>query len=147
MVNRLVSQSELCPDQTFALVGYSQGAGVMHSAADKVPKELFPKIKALAMFGDPGERLGREFPAELQGKVLQNCAEGDPVSNLTLSSRNRPADIFRLATPGVVSTITSLTLGRSGSTRLWTSLLTPLLGLSSFGAGVAGNSTYCYAFR
>lgn len=83
VVDRLVSQSEECPDQTFALVGYSQGAGVMHAAADKIPKDLFPKIKALVMFGDPSERLGRDFPSELQGKVLQNCADGDPVSDPT----------------------------------------------------------------
>lgn len=53
----------------------------MHSAADKIPENLYPKIKALVMFGDPSERLGRTFPTELQDKVLQNCADGDPVSH------------------------------------------------------------------
>ena len=82
MVNRLVGQSTACPQQTFVLVGYSQGAGVMHSAAKDIPVSLYPKIKALVMFGDPNLRLGilgDEFPAALRSKVLQNCARGDSV--------------------------------------------------------------------
>lgn len=81
VVSRLKSQSQLCPNQTFALVGYSQGASVMHRAADDIPKSLHSKIKALVMFGDPSQRFGSgKFPAGLQEKVLQNCADGDPVS-------------------------------------------------------------------
>jgi cutinase len=81
VVNRLVSQSIRCPRQTFALVGYSQGAAVMHAAADDIPRSLHSKIKAIVMFGDPALRLGDgSFPSGLQSKVLQNCADGDPVS-------------------------------------------------------------------
>lgn len=112
----------------------------MHSAAGKIPKDLFPKIKALVMFGDPSERLGRQFPSELQGKVLQNCADGDPVSGFTPSSRNRPADIFRLATAEVVFTTISLTLGRSGLTRLLTLSSMPSLAQSRVSKS-AGNGT------
>jgi pimeloyl-ACP methyl ester carboxylesterase len=82
VVQRVVSQSLKCPRQTFALVGYSQGAGVMHRAADDLPRSLYPKIKALVMFGDPSVRTGTRFPAELQAKLLQNCAKGDPVSRI-----------------------------------------------------------------
>lgn len=53
----------------------------MHRAADDIPKTLHSKIKALVMFGDPSQRFGNgKFPAGLQEKVLQNCADGDPVS-------------------------------------------------------------------
>ncbi|KAI9170730.1 cutinase-like protein [Paramyrothecium foliicola] len=79
VVQRVVSQSIKCPRQTFALVGYSQGAGVMHRAAGDIPRSLYPKIKALVMFGDPSVKTGTSFPSELQPKVLQNCATGDPV--------------------------------------------------------------------
>ncbi|KFH43451.1 cutinase-like protein [Hapsidospora chrysogenum ATCC 11550] len=79
VVDRLVSQSVRCPRQTFALVGYSQGAAVMHAAADDIPRALHSRIKAVVMFGDPALRLGDgSFPSGLQSKVLQNCAEGDP---------------------------------------------------------------------
>jgi cutinase len=79
VVQRLVSQSIKCPTQKFALVGYSQGAGVMRKAADDIPRSLYPKITALVMFGDPGVRTGSRFPAGLQSKLLENCAKGDPV--------------------------------------------------------------------
>lgn len=55
----------------------------MHKAADAIPSSLYPKIKSVVMFGDPNLRLGRlgdKFPGELRGRVLQNCAVGDPVS-------------------------------------------------------------------
>ncbi|KAG9254859.1 cutinase-domain-containing protein [Emericellopsis atlantica] len=79
VVNRIVSQAEACPDQTFALVGYSQGATIMHRAARDIPEALYDRIVALAMFGDPYLRysFGDDFPAPLREKLLQNCAEGD----------------------------------------------------------------------
>jgi cutinase len=82
VVSRLRAQSAACPDQTFALVGYSQGASVMHAAVDDIPKSLYPKIKSLVMFGDGALRLGASrarFPAGLDEKARQVCADGDPV--------------------------------------------------------------------
>lgn len=55
----------------------------MHRAADRLPASVMTKIKAVVMFGDPYERLGglsSQFPYALREKVLQLCAEGDPVS-------------------------------------------------------------------
>jgi dienelactone hydrolase len=86
VVNRLTQQDKDCPKQKFALVGYSQGAVVMHYAAKSIPEALFPKIVALVMYGDPitgppqGPAAVPEFPAALQTKLLMNCAEGDRVS-------------------------------------------------------------------
>ncbi|EUC33236.1 carbohydrate esterase family 5 protein [Bipolaris zeicola 26-R-13] len=82
IVKRLTTQSAACPNQTFALVGYSQGASIMHRAAERLPVSLFPRIKAVVMFGDPQQRLGTlgdKFPIGLRPKVLQVCAKGDPV--------------------------------------------------------------------
>jgi len=94
VINRLNKQNKACPDQKYALVGYSQGAGVMHGAVGrdasspdvKLDKSVYPKIVALVMFGDPGfsttegmrgTRIA-PFPAELFPKVRQNCAAKDP---------------------------------------------------------------------
>jgi hypothetical protein len=55
----------------------------MHAAADKIPRTLYSKIKSLVMFGDGYYRLGdtlSRFPAGLNDKVRQVCADGDPVS-------------------------------------------------------------------
>jgi cutinase len=81
VVSRLTSQASKCPNQTFSLVGYSQGAGVMHAAAEDIPLSLYPKIKSLVMFGDGYLRLGdiaSRFPLGLNSKVRQVCADGDP---------------------------------------------------------------------
>lgn len=48
----------------------------MHSAASRIPASLYPKIKAVVVFGDPGLT---EFPTALRDRLLVNCAEGDPV--------------------------------------------------------------------
>jgi cutinase len=85
----LNAQSKACPDQKYVLVGYSQGADVMHDTASKLDASLYSKIIAVVMFGDPGNK-GPEavspqggkvpvFPKDLQEKLKQNCAAGDPV--------------------------------------------------------------------
>ncbi|KAE9988982.1 hypothetical protein EG328_003298 [Venturia inaequalis] len=82
LLARLESQSKACPDQKFALVGYSQGAGLMHNAVPKIPEATQKKVLALLMYGDPELRngaSGKKFPAELEKVLLQNCAEGDMV--------------------------------------------------------------------
>ncbi|KAK1638878.1 cutinase-domain-containing protein [Colletotrichum phormii] len=82
VVNRLKSQAVACPNQNFSLVGYSQGAAVMHAAAADIPAELYSRIKSLVMFGDGYLKLGAslsKFPAGLDEKVRQVCAAGDPV--------------------------------------------------------------------
>jgi cutinase len=101
-INRLNKQNKDCPDQKFAIVGYSQGAGVWHSAMGpspgkqlpllpqnrpKLDESVLPKIKAAVMFGDPGFK-GTEgpmgiysapFPATVDAVLRENCGPGDPV--------------------------------------------------------------------
>jgi cutinase len=102
-INRLNKQNTECPDQTFAIVGYSQGAGVWHSAMGPSPGEqlvllppnrpklnesVLPKIKAAVMFGDPGFKgvegpmgiYSPPFPAAVEAVLRENCGPGDPVS-------------------------------------------------------------------
>jgi cutinase len=83
------AQAAACPAQKFVLVGYSQGADVMHNAAAKIPAALHPRIVAAVMFGDPGNTgpaakspLGGTvpvFPKALADRLMENCAKGDPV--------------------------------------------------------------------
>jgi cutinase len=54
----------------------------MHSAAKDIPIHLYSRIKSLVMFGDGYHRLGdvlSRFPVGLNSKVMQVCADGDPV--------------------------------------------------------------------
>jgi cutinase len=98
---RLNKQHAECPNQKFALVGYSQGASVMHgifaeklapypgSAPErqKLSQDVIPSILALVMFGDPGFKntgigpLGTQpkFPPALFERLRENCAPRDPV--------------------------------------------------------------------
>jgi pimeloyl-ACP methyl ester carboxylesterase len=88
-VKHVIEASKQCPNQEYVLVGYSQGADVMHSTAVQLPKDLYPRVVALVMFGDPGNRgpnvqspMGGKvppFPVELEQKLKQNCEKGDPV--------------------------------------------------------------------
>jgi hypothetical protein len=56
----------------------------MHAAAKDIPINLYSRIKSLVMFGDGYHRLGdvlSRFPLGLNHKVMQVCADGDPVNN------------------------------------------------------------------
>lgn len=63
----------------------------MHFAAQSIPEALFPRIVALALYGDPGNRgpgqidpLGGTtpvLPSALAAKLIELCAFNDPVCN------------------------------------------------------------------
>jgi hypothetical protein len=55
----------------------------MHMASANLSLDVFPRVVALVMFGDPGFKENtrvRAFPVYLGSRLLENCAEGDPVS-------------------------------------------------------------------
>ncbi|KAF2673920.1 alpha/beta-hydrolase [Microthyrium microscopicum] len=89
VVAHLESQSKTCPDQKYVLVGYSQGADVMHGASVQLKADMYPRVIGFVLFGDPGNRgpnvrspLGGTvppLPKELAEKLMENCAPGDPV--------------------------------------------------------------------
>jgi pimeloyl-ACP methyl ester carboxylesterase len=72
VVQRIASQMKECPDERFALVGYSQGGGVISRAAQLLTPEQINKIDAVVTYGAKGT-----FPEVLQKKWLNNCAPGD----------------------------------------------------------------------
>jgi cutinase len=88
-IKHLHTQSAACPGQVFALVGYSQGADVIHGAAKQLSEHIKSHIVALTLFGDPGNRGPNEtsplggstpvFSPILADRLKQNCATGDPV--------------------------------------------------------------------
>jgi cutinase len=80
-LKRLNQQATQCPKEKFAIVGYSQGAAVMHSAAAKISPAIQQRIVAVVMYGDPG-RTRQKFPATLQSRLFENCAKGDFVSHI-----------------------------------------------------------------
>jgi pimeloyl-ACP methyl ester carboxylesterase len=75
VVNRITTKSKECPNQKFALVGYSQGGGVVSAAAPKIPAELQPKVVAMVLYG-AGDGAGRAKP-EWKEKTMANCAVND----------------------------------------------------------------------
>jgi len=74
-IQRLTTKDKECPDMKYAIVGYSQGAGVMHSADRSIPASIRPKILAAVMFGDPSHKSG---PGYFSGiKSMNVCNAGN----------------------------------------------------------------------
>ncbi|KAF2420193.1 alpha/beta-hydrolase [Tothia fuscella] len=71
---RLEQQSKECPDEKFALAGYSQGGMVVTSATKKLSPALQAKVLAVVLYG-AGE--GKNVAEPLLKKTLANCAPGD----------------------------------------------------------------------
>jgi len=88
-LTHLSQKAQQCPSMSYALVGFNEGAAVMHEAGPSIPTSLVPSIVALVMFADPGNKGGNvttvtgapvpAFPAALAQRLRQNCAAGDPI--------------------------------------------------------------------
>ncbi|MFQ6392894.1 cutinase family protein [Nocardia sp. KC 131] len=90
MTNHVIQQSEACPDQRFILVGYSQGAAVVHGVLGTgivtalpgiypLPGELQWKVSSVLLFGDPIRLIGWGVPGQFGWRTANYCAGGDPV--------------------------------------------------------------------
>jgi hypothetical protein len=79
IINRLTNQSKECPDEKFALVGYSQGGLVVYGAAPliKAKPELASKVLAVVFYG-AGNGSSLVLPSST---LLANCAPHDMVSH------------------------------------------------------------------
>jgi cutinase len=80
IINRLMMQSAACPNQKFALAGYSQGAIVIHAAATRIPRNVLPKVLAVVLFGDPTKTSPKgveKVPDALYQRLQENCSKGD----------------------------------------------------------------------
>lgn len=51
ILKRIEQQSQECPEETFTLVGYSQGGMIVTSAAGKIPADLQKKVAAVVLYG------------------------------------------------------------------------------------------------
>ncbi len=77
MTSRLREIARACPDSRFALLGFSQGAQVVHGAAAHMPSELARRVALVAMIADPSrdpaDRIRHwsyaDSPAPQPGKV------------------------------------------------------------------------------
>jgi len=72
---RLEQQAKECPDEKFALAGYSQGGRVVTLAAAKLSEDLAPKVLAVVLYGAGN---GTAIKGPLKDRTLANCAPGDP---------------------------------------------------------------------
>jgi cutinase len=82
----------VCPDTRFVLGGYSQGAAIMDvitvanspqfGFANPMPADVAAHVAAVAVFGNPSNRIGRPLTALSPlygGKTIDLCNGGDPV--------------------------------------------------------------------
>ncbi|KAJ1306230.1 hypothetical protein OPQ81_010936 [Rhizoctonia solani] len=78
-VNYLTAQAASCPNQRFALGGYSKGAMVIHSIS--LSSTMKDKIAAIVVFGDPYRGLNNNWP------IKSPVVNSNPRSGFT-SSQN-----------------------------------------------------------
>ncbi|KAF4553218.1 Cutinase-like protein 1 [Elsinoe fawcettii] len=100
VVNRLRAQSQRCPRQRFALVGYSQGAAVIRLAANRLnDTRIENKVVAFIGVGDGARRTGRELllPDVIGRRQYQICAgTGTPDSDPVCDGFGRGCFFFHL---------------------------------------------------
>jgi cutinase len=103
MTDRLQRLARACRESRFALIGFSQGAQVVHGAAAQMASDLADRVALVAMIADPrtdpddriahwsyadeptrGDgRLGPGPPIDpdLRGAAISLCVEGDEICN------------------------------------------------------------------
>ncbi|WP_433561299.1 cutinase family protein [Nocardia sp. CA-151230] len=90
LVGHLAAAAAACPGQEFVLVGYSQGAAVVHAALGtgvvfwypgvvQLPGYLGERVAAVLLFGDPMRGLGWNIPGAYQFRTGDWCTGGDPI--------------------------------------------------------------------
>lgn len=97
LVGHLAAQAAMCPNQRFVLVGYSQGAAVVHAALGtgavswtpgrvQLPGELGDRVSAILLFGDPMQAIGWGVPGAYAWRAGIWCTGGDPVCGAGMNS-------------------------------------------------------------
>jgi len=71
---RLEQQVKDCPDEKFALAGYSQGGRVITLATANLSTELTQKVVAVLLYGAGN---GSAIQGPMENLTLANCAPGD----------------------------------------------------------------------
>ncbi|MFF7243055.1 cutinase family protein [Embleya sp. NPDC008237] len=96
LVRHIKAQAAACPNQTFAAVGYSQGANVVSNSVGVsslgsltgapivavIPANIEPRVTALVVYGSPQRGMPLYKPTTITGtyqaRTLDDCATGDP---------------------------------------------------------------------
>ena len=112
----LASAARQCPHSRFGLVGFSEGAQVVHAAALDVPQAVASRVSLIAMIADPrrnpsdaithwsyGEsaprpgRLGAGTPihSDVRKAAISLCAAGDEICNGRGSPGAAPSSTHR----------------------------------------------------
>ncbi|GAB4586827.1 cutinase family protein [Nocardia sp. IFM 10818] len=102
LVGHMSYQAGACPDQRFVLVGYSQGAAVIHAALGtgtvswypgrvQMPGDLGWRISSVLLFGDPMRAAGAGVPGEYAGRTGNWCTGGDPVCGAGVNAASHVA--------------------------------------------------------
>lgn len=106
MANLVEQAIKQCPDTKVVLGGYSEGAMVVHNAANSLSAD---QIAAAVLFGDP---LKMQSVGKLpSSKVKEFCATGDPVcenggnvmAHLTYGNDASTAAQFLIQSAGISS--------------------------------------------
>ena len=111
LVNLLVERAIACPTQPIVLVGYSEGAWIVHQALFRIGSQISGRIVGIGLLADP-VRIGtdsynigtashdfngigvlytgdpRPVPSALQGRTLSWCDDGDPVCAFDTRAKN-----------------------------------------------------------
>jgi cutinase len=97
LVQHIKNQAAACPNQKFAMIGYSQGANVVSNSVGVsslgaltgapivavVPNSIESRVAALVVYGSPQRGFPLNKPTTITGtyqaRSLDDCATGDPV--------------------------------------------------------------------
>ncbi|KAK7181688.1 hypothetical protein DPSP01_013185 [Paraphaeosphaeria sporulosa] len=77
MTNLISQTASRCPNTKIVLSGYSQGAQLVHNAAQKTSAANAAKVAAVVVFGDP--KKGQSLGSIASSKVLTICHSGDNI--------------------------------------------------------------------
>lgn len=108
---QLTKLGKQCPDSQFGLVGFSQGAHIVHGTALEMTPEQIRRVALVAMIADPGRNpsdkithwsydaeapdpgklgAGTAIPKALRSKAITFCATEDEVCNRPPSGYSGP---------------------------------------------------------
>ncbi|CAE6413733.1 unnamed protein product [Rhizoctonia solani] len=112
VVNYLTAQAARCPNQVFALGGYSKGAMVIHSKSQtSLSATLKAKVKAIVVFGDPYRSSSTAWP--INSPVVNSSPRNGSTAAQNVASFCNSGDLF---CGGGLSIPAHLAYGTDGST-------------------------------
>jgi cutinase len=89
-----------CPNTKIVLSGYSQGAQLVHNAAQRTSAANAQRVAAVVVFGDP--KRGQSFGSIASSKIRTICHSGDNIceggTSITAAHLNYQQDAPAAAT-------------------------------------------------